>query len=319
MTTSPAAVRIREVGPRDGLQGEAPVSPPERAALVDRLADAGLADVEAVAFVSPRAVPAMAGAAEVMKAVRRRPGLRLWALVPNRRGAEMALESGADGLTVTLSASEEYSERNVGMPVEGSLRELEGVAALAGGAVPVDAVISCAFGSPYEGGIGPAEVAALGRRALDAGAGMLTFADTTGMARPGDLRRLLAEVGTDVGLHLHATRGTALVNAYAAWQMGVERFDTSIGGLGGSPFATGAGGNLATEELVYLLEDAGVATGVDLERALLAAAGAERAVGHGLRSRLAVAGLAGTAGREGGARAAGSPESPDAGGRRAVV
>jgi hydroxymethylglutaryl-CoA lyase len=195
-----------------------------------------------------------------------------------------------DGLSVTVSASEAYSEKNVHMSVDQSVAEAGRIAALAGGRLPVDAVISCAFGSPYEGDLDPAEVASLGNRLLDGGVTSLTYADTTGMATPRRVAELLAESGSDVGLHLHETRGTALVNAYAALEAGVARFDTSIGGLGGSPFAAGAGGNLATEDLVHLLDDMGVATGIDLTLLLTASSLVAKAVGHPVPSRVVAAG-----------------------------
>jgi hydroxymethylglutaryl-CoA lyase len=288
--TRPASVTVREVGPRDGLQSEAPVPVDQRVALIRALVAAGVRQIEAVAFVSHKAVPAMAGAADVMAAVERVPGVSYWALVPNVRGAELALDAGVDGLSVTVSASEGYSEKNVHMPVERSAAEADRISDLVGGAVPVDAVISCAFGSPYEGDLDPAAVARLGARLLGGGASSLTYADTTGMATPRRVAALLAETGTDVGLHLHETRGTAMVNAYAALEAGVSRFDTSIGGLGGSPFAAGAGGNLATEDLVHLLDDLGVATGIDLGRLLTATSLIARAVGHDVPSRVARAG-----------------------------
>ena len=285
----PAEVRIREVGPRDGLQGERPAAVEARVRLVTALVGAGLADVEAVAFVSPRAVPAMAGAAAVMAALDRRPGVRYWALVPNTRGAHDALAAGADALTVTVSASAAYNRRNVGMEIDESVEQVAGVAALAGDRV-VDAVVSCAFGSPYEGDIAADVVAALGERLRAAGATSLTYADTTGMATPRRIEDLVAATGRDIGVHLHETRGTALVNAYAALCCGVTRFDTAVGGLGGSPFAHGSGGNLATEDLVHLLDDLGVRTGVDLELVLAAGAVAAELVGHDLPSRVAAAG-----------------------------
>jgi len=287
----PAVVRIREVGPRDGLQAEAPVPPKGRAALVDALADAGLQEIEAVSFVSPRAVPAMAGAADVMAAVRRRPAVRYLALVPNRKGAELALAADMDGLTVTVSASPAYNQRNVHMSVDQSVAAVAEIAeVVAPRALPVDAVVSCAFGSPYEGDIDPADVHGVGERLRDAGATSLTYADTTGMATPRRVHELLELVGPDVGLHLHDTRGTALVNAYAALERGVTRFDTAAGGLGGSPFADGAGGNLATEDLVHLLDDLGVQTGVSLERVLSATALVAELVSHAVPSRVAAAG-----------------------------
>jgi hydroxymethylglutaryl-CoA lyase len=288
--TRPASVIVREVGPRDGLQAEAPVPVERRVELITALVAAGARQIEAVAFVSPKAVPAMAGAADVMAAIEREPGVAYWALVPNVRGAEMAVDAGADGLSVTVSASEGYSVKNVHMSVDESAAEADRIAAIVGGAVSVDAVISCAFGSPYEGDLDPKAVAGLGARLLDGGATSLTYADTTGMATPRRVAELLAETGPDIGLHLHETRGTAMVNAYAALEAGVSRFDTSIGGLGGSPFAAGAGGNLATEDLVHLLDDLGVATGIDLGRLLIASSLVAKAVGHDVPSRVASAG-----------------------------
>jgi hydroxymethylglutaryl-CoA lyase len=286
----PAAISIREVGPRDGLQPEAPVPVAARVALVEGLVAAGLSSIEVAAFVSPRAVPAMAGAAEVVAAVPRYEGVTYVALVPNVRGAELALDAGVEALTLTVSASEAYSQRNVGMSVDESLGQVAAVRAVVGDAMPLDTVVSCAFGSPYEGDIEPGEVAALGRRARESGASAVTYADTTGMATPRRVAEVVAAAGPDVGLHLHDTRGTALVNAYAAMHLGVQRFDTAVGGLGGSPFAAGAGGNLATEDLVHLCDDLGVDTGVDLGALLTASARVAEAVGHPVPSRVAAAG-----------------------------
>ncbi len=282
-------VRLREVGPRDGLQAEAPLPVEARARLIDALAAAGLKEIEAVSFVSPRAVPAMAGAAEVMRLIDRHDEVSYVALVPNVRGAELALDAGVDGLNVTISASPVYNEKNVNRTIPESLEAVRAICALAGG-LWVDVTVSCAFGSPYEGDIAPADVAALGRRAMEAGATSLTFADTTGMATPRRVQDLLEQVGRVVRLHLHDTRGTALVNAYAAWEAGVSDFDTSVGGLGGSPFAAGAGGNVATEDLVHLLDDLGVTTGVDLEALLGVSAMVAELVGHPTASAVAAAG-----------------------------
>ena len=282
-------VRIREVGPRDGLQAEAPVAVEGRVALIEALVAAGVRDVEAVAFVSPKAVPSMAGAGEVMAALDRSSGVRYWALVPNRRGAELAAAAGVDALSVTVSASETYSQKNVKMSVDESVRSAGDIAAMWGDR-PLDVVVSCAFGSPYEGDMAPASVAALGRRLLEQGATSITYADTTGMATPRRIDELLAESGPDVGLHLHETRGTGLVNAYAALEAGVRRFDTSVGGLGGSPFAAGAAGNLATEDLVHLLDDLDMTTGIALEALLEASRLVAELVGHPVPSRVAAAG-----------------------------
>jgi hydroxymethylglutaryl-CoA lyase len=251
--------------------------------------DAGLHHIEVCSFVSPKAVPSMAGAAEVVAALQRRPGVTFTALVPNAKGASMALEAGVDEITVTISASPTYNEKNVRMTVDESLAQVGEICELAG-AVPVDAVVSCAFGSPYEGDIPPDDVAGLGDRLLAAGATSLTYADTTGMGTPRRVRDLLDATGRTIGLHLHETRGTALVNAFTALEAGVQRFDTSVGGLGGSPFAAGAAGNLATEDLVHLLDDLGETTGVDLERLLAASALVADLVGHPVPSKVAEAG-----------------------------
>lgn len=285
----PERISIREVGPRDGLQAEAPVAVQDRVRLVEDLVRAGLRDIEAVAFVSPKAVPSMAGAAEVLAAVERRPGVRYAALVPNLRGAELALDAGADAISVTLSASPAYSEKNVRMSVDESVDQLGAIGAAVDG-LPVDAVISCAFGSPYEGEIAPDDVATLTRRCVDAGATTVTLADTTGMATPRRVEEVVRLTGSDVGLHLHETRATGLVNAYAALQLGVTRFDTSVGGLGGSPFAAGAAGNLATEALVHLCDDLAVETGIDLGRLIEVARSLPQMVGHAIPSAVAAAG-----------------------------
>lgn len=290
----PAAIVVRDVGPRDGLQAEAPVPVEARVRLVDALVAAGVLHIEICSFVSPKAVPSMAGAAEVVAAVGRPAGVVRTALVPNRRGAELAMEAGVDELTVTLSASPAYNEKNVHMTVAESMGQVAGIVEVVGGRVGVDAVVSCSFGSPYEGEIPAAEVARICERVLDAGAERITLADTTGMATPRRVADVLDALGdrarAGVGLHLHETRGTALVNAFAAMQLGVARFDTSVGGLGGSPFAAGAAGNLATEDLVHLCDDLGVVTGIDLARLLEVSALTAETVGHAVPSRVAAAG-----------------------------
>jgi hydroxymethylglutaryl-CoA lyase len=282
MPADPAVV-LREVGPRDGLQGEAPLPPPLRLRLIGELVAAGLRQIEVAAFVSERAVPAMAGSAEIVAGLPAGTGSTWWALVPNMVGAERALSAGVDHLTVTVSASEEYSRRNVSMSVAESAEQATAIAAAA---PHTDVVISCAFGSPYEGEIAVDAVASLAGR-FSAGGATVTLADTTGMASPRRIADVLSVTGTGVGLHLHDTRGTALVNAYAALELGVVRFDSSVGGLGGSPFATDAGGNLATEDLVYLLDELGRPTGVDLGRLIDVDVTLRQVIGRPLPSRVA--------------------------------
>ena len=201
----------------------------------------------------------------------------------------MLFRSLLDDLTVTISISEAYNRRNVKMSTEESVAAIEEICALAG-STPVDAVVSCAFGSPYEGEVAAGEVGLLAARLRDAGCTHITCADTTGMATPRGVAEVVAAAGPDIGLHLHETRGTGLVCAYAGLLLGVRRFDTSVGGLGGSPFAAGAAGNLATEGLVALLDDLGVHSGIDLERLLEAAALVEELVGRPLPSPVAHAG-----------------------------
>jgi hydroxymethylglutaryl-CoA lyase len=284
----PTAVDLREVGPRDGLQAEAPVDVEARVRLIEALLAAGVRHMEIVSFVSPKAVPAMAGAADVVAAVGAPPGVTRTALVPNLKGAHLALEAGVDEISVTIAASRVYNERNVHMTIDESLAAIEQVVAAAADAkVPVDAVLSCAFGSPYEGDIPPPQIAVLARRLLDTGATTLGLADTTGMATPRRIDEVLAETGPDVGLHLHETRGTGLVNAYAGLLAGVSRFDCSVGGLGGSPFAAGAAGNVATEDLVAMLDDLGIATGIDIDALIAASALLEDIVAHPVPSRVA--------------------------------
>lgn len=285
-------VDVREVGPRDGLQAEAPVPVGDRVRLIKALLDAGVRHIEVCSFVSPKAVPSMAGAADVVAALPPSgeiDGARCVALVPNLKGAQLALDAGIRELSVTISASPAYNEKNVRMSVDDSVEAIASICAL-DTSVPVDAVVSCAFGSPYEGEIAPADVAALCERVTAVGASTLTLADTTGMATPRRIADVLAATGVAVGLHLHETRGTALVNAYAAIGLGVRRFDTSIGGLGGSPFAAGAAGNLATEDFVHLLDDLGIETGIDLDLLLRASAVAAEIIGHPVPSRVAAAG-----------------------------
>ena len=228
-------VHIRDCGPRDGLQNEAPQSVEVRRTLARGLASAGLRDFEAVSSVSPKAVPAMAGAADVLRALD--SSATWWALVPNRRGADLAVAAGIDHITLTVSAAESYSQKNVGMTVSASIAQIAEIRSTAPIA-QLDVVVSCAFGSAHDV-VRPDDVARVCAAAVVAGADAVTLADTTGVATPSRIERVLAETGADVGIHLHNTRGLALTNAYAAHQIGVRRFDTALGGIGGSPFAAG--------------------------------------------------------------------------------
>jgi hydroxymethylglutaryl-CoA lyase len=279
---------IRDCGPRDGLQGEAPQDVEVRVRMARELAAAGVLDVEVAAFVSARAVPSMAGAAELFA---RLPddGTRWWVLVPNRRGAEMAVAAGAGRLTVTVSASAVYSEKNVNMTVDESIAQVAEIREAAPAAT-IDAVVSCSFGSSFGDRVTVTDVAKVCARLRQLGVDQLTLADTTGTATPRRIAAVVGKTGTDVGMHLHDTRATALTNAFAAYQMGIRRFDTAVGGIGGSPFAPGAGGNLATEDLVLLFEDLGVVTGIDLAALIEISQGLGRTLGRELPSRVALAG-----------------------------
>lgn len=293
----PDSVSIREVGPRDGLQNEVPVPIAARVALIDALSATGLTRIEAASFVSPAAIPPMAGAAEVMAAIARNPGVRYCALVPNLRGAADALAAQVDDLEVVLSASETHNQRNVRRSVAESVQGVyEIVAAASNAGVPVEGIISTAFGCPYEGDVAPQRVAQLAGHLLDAGCASLGFGDTTGMATPARVDALCDALDAAridlaaVGLHFHDTRGTALANVLAGLARGVTRYDASIGGLGGCPYAPGASGNLVTEDLVHMLDDMGIATGIDLEALLACARLARDIVGRELPSALLRAG-----------------------------
>ena len=288
MTEQRREVLIRDCGPRDGLQGEMPLDVQVRVGLARDLASAGVLHVEAAAFVSARSVPSMAGAAEIVAQLPD-DGTNWWVLVPNRRGAEMAVDAGASRLTVTVSASPVYSEKNVNMTVDESIAQVAEIRAAAPAAT-IDAVVSCSFGSSFGDRVTVADVVRVCASLRERGVDQLTLADTTGTATPRRIEMVLDKTGPDVGMHFHDTRATALTNAVAAYQLGVRRFDTGIGGLGGSPFAPGAGGNLATEDLVLLLEDVGVPTGIDLGALIEVSRGLGRVLGRELPSRVARAG-----------------------------
>jgi len=278
MPTLPSAVRLVEVGPRDGLQNEtASVPTAVKVALIDRLAEAGFAAIEAAAFVSPKWVPQMADAADVLARIRRKPGVRYAVLTPNVKGFDAALAAGADEVAVFLSASESFSRRNINCSIAESLERVAPVfAAAKANGVPVRGYVSCALGCPYEGGVDPARVAEVAWSLAKLGAGEISIADTIGTGTAGATAALFARVAERVPVtalagHFHDTYGQALANVYAALQVGVATFDCSVAGLGGCPYAKGATGNVASEDVVYLLNGLGIATGVDL--ATLRAAG----------------------------------------------
>lgn len=267
----PARIEINEVGPRDGLQIEKAMVPTDaKVAFVDALSGCGFARIEVTSFTSPKAIPALADAQDVMRRIRRRPGVVYTALVPNIRGLERALEVGTDEMNLVMSSSETHNRANLRMTRAQSLAELSSVLRAAGNAgVPCNVSLSTAFGCPFDGDVPAGDVLDLARQLADAGATGLTLCDTTGMAYPTQVatlcERAMRELpGVALTVHLHNTRGMALANAVAAWQTGVTRFDAAAGGLGGCPYAPGASGNVNTEELVHMFECMGVDTGVAL-------------------------------------------------------
>ncbi len=281
-------VRVYEVGPRDGLQAEhATLATDDKLRFLALLADAGLREIEATSFVSPRAIPQLADADQLMARLDRRPGVRYPVLVPNARGLERALAADVDAVCLFTAASESYVRHNIGMGIDESLLAFEPVAAAARErGWWLRAYVSTAFGCPYQGEVDAREVVEVSRRLLELGADELAISDTVGAAGPADVRRVLdalsaAGITTDrVAFHFHDTRGTALANVMAALERGVTTFDASTGGTGGSPFAPGAAGNLATEDLVYLLDRQGLRHGLELEAVLRAARFVSAALGR---------------------------------------
>lgn len=289
----PSRVEIVEVGPRDGLQNEAvAIAAADKAAFVDLLSEAGLPVIEAGAFVNPKRVPRMADAAEVFAAIQRREGTRYSALVPNLKGLERALAAGASEVGIFAAASETFSRRNINQGIDESFATYAEVCreALAAG-VPVRGYLSTCFGCPYEGDVPPQRVAALAARLRDLGVYQVALSDTIGVAHPAQVWSVLDVVSPLVpapllALHFHDTRGTGLANVLAALDRAITTFDASAGGLGGCPFAPGASGNLATEDLVYMLDGLGIETGVRLPGILAASGFMEARLDHPLPSRL---------------------------------
>jgi hydroxymethylglutaryl-CoA lyase len=293
----PKRVLVTDVGPRDGLQSESAFIPTERkVALVDALSAASVGRVEVTSFVSPRAVPQMADAEAVMAQITRAPGVRYSVLVPNARGAERALVARADELNVVTSSTETMNRRNLRMSIADSITACREVVRLAEPAgVAVAGVVSTSFGCPYEGAVTPAQVLAVVARLVDAGVSEVTLADTIGVANPRQVEALVGAVRARwpvlvLGLHFHDTRGLGLANVLAGLQAGVARFDASVAGVGACPFAPGATGNVCTEDLVYLLDELGVASGVDLVALIAAARLMRDTVGHDVPSRMLRAG-----------------------------
>jgi hydroxymethylglutaryl-CoA lyase len=289
-------VTVVEVGPRDGLQNEsAVVSTAEKIAFVDRLSAANLPVIEVSAFVSPKWVPQMADAADVFAGIARRTGIRYTALVPNLAGLDRALAAGVTEIAIFAAASETFSQRNINQSIADSLATYEEVCrrALTAG-LRVRGYLSTAFGCPYEGEVPPSTVANVASRLIELGVFEVAISDTIGIAHPGQVPLLLDQVlkriaVDEIALHFHDTRGAALANVLVALEVGVATFDASAGGLGGCPYAPGAAGNLATDDLIYMLNGLGIETGVSLPALSEATAFIADRVGHSLPSRYAQA------------------------------
>jgi hydroxymethylglutaryl-CoA lyase len=292
----PDRIDIREVGMRDGLQLEAPVPLDGKLAMLEAIVATGVRRVEVTSFVSPKAVPALADADEVAKHLHRWPGVHFSALVANVRGAVRAIDAGIANLEYVVSAADSHSLANAGRKTAdaaASIGEIADLAHQGGGSLEV--IIATAWDCPFDGPTDPSRTLEVVRSAVRQGADQLCLGDTIGTVTPQRTVSLLDAVraaapGVEVGVHFHDTRGTGQANALAAILNGVRQLDASVGGLGGCPFAPGASGNIATEELVYWTEDAGIASGLDLAKVVEAAAVTERAVGHPLPSSLYRAG-----------------------------
>ncbi len=288
-------VTICDVGPRDGLQNQpVTLAPGVRAELVNLLAAAGIPRIEATSFVSERHVPQMAGAAEVVEGIERREGVTYAGLVVNERGYDRLLESGLDEVHVAFAATDEFNTRNAGMSTEDGVRMAERILERAAAdGIRAASTIGVAFGCPFAGAVDPGHVEQLAGRLVAAGSAEVAVADTVGVGVPAQVRDLvgrLLPLGVPVGIHLHNTRNTGYANAFAALEAGAMIFDASIGGVGGCPFAPRATGNIATEDLVYLLHGQGIETGVDLERLIEAASWLEDRLGRELEGQVYKAG-----------------------------
>ena len=290
----PSHVRLVEVGPRDGLQNEAqPISVADKVQLVDALSAAGLSYIEVGSFVSPKWVPQMAGSAEVFAQIQRKPGVTYGALAPNLRGFEDALAAGVKEVAVFAAASEAFSQRNINCSISESLERFAPIMAAAKQhGISVRGYVSCVLGCPYEGDIAPQQVAAVARELYAMGCYEVSLGDTIGTGTAGATRRLFEVVGAHVPRdklagHFHDTYGQAIANIYASLLEGITVFDSSIAGLGGCPYAKGASGNVATEDVLYLLNGLGIDTGIDLERLIGAGQQISQVLGRPTGSRVA--------------------------------
>ena len=284
------AVSIREVAPRDGLQNEEPIPTDAKVRLIDALSGTGVRRIEAVSFVHPKAIPQMADADEVWARAEKRPEIRYSALIPNTRGAQRAIAAGFREIEVVVSASDTHNRRNLNRSTAESLDDIAALIPLVHDAgATLEVIVATSFGCPFEGDIAPSRVAGIVERVRADGADRIAFGDTTGMATPRRVTDLLSEVRPEL-LHFHDTRGTGLANIITALDLGVREFDASVGGIGGCPYAPGASGNVATEEVVHMLHDMGIDTGIDLDALIEVAELAEKLLGKKLPSGVLRAG-----------------------------
>ena len=288
-------IAVCDVAPRDGLQNDPThLSPATRAELVNRLVDTGVRHVEVASFVNPKRVPQMAGAEDVVQGIERREGVTYSGLVLNARGYDRLAATGLDEVHMAVAASETLNQRNQNASIDESLADVAHIITRAhedGRRVQV--VVAAAFGCPFEGAVEPSRVLSVAEQAVSAGADEICFADTIGVGVPGQVRELVSrgrELGVPLAVHLHDTRGTGLANAYAALEAGVTGMDASAAGVGGCPFAPGATGNIATDDLVYLLHGEGVETGIDLERLIEVSHWLAEQLGHDVPGRVQRAG-----------------------------
>ena len=297
VTPCPTKIEINEVAPRDGLQIEARFVPTEeKIRWIDALSTTGLRRIEATSFTSPKAIPNLRDAAEVVTGIQRRKGVDITVLVPNVKGTERALACQVDEINLVMSASNSHGLANLRMTPEQSLEQFAAILDVTeGSGVFINASLSTTFGCPFEGDVPEARVLELVEKLIGLGIQGVTLCDTTGMANPAQVKRLCKAVldrwaQTPFTLHFHNTRGMGLANALAAWQAGITRFDSSLGGLGGCPFAPGATGNVCTEDLVHMFESMGVDTGVDLDALLEVAATLPDLIGHDVPGQVVKAG-----------------------------
>lgn len=295
MNDMPSAVKIVEVGPRDGLQNEQAVTTEAKVALVNALSDAGFQTIEAASFVSPKWVPQMADSGDVLAQIQRKPGVTYSALTPNLKGFELAMAAGADEVAVFGAASEAFSQKNINCSIEESLARFAPVmeAAKAQG-IRVRGYVSCVLGCPYQGEVPVSEVVRVAKQLHAMGCYEISLGDTIGVGTPLQAQRMLAAVAEEVpmqqlALHFHNTYGQALANIAACLPLGVSVIDSAVAGLGGCPYAKGASGNVASEDVLYMLEGMGIHTGVDLAKTITAGNAICAALGTKPRSNVSIA------------------------------